>query len=114
VKLSHRYIADRFLPDKVGGSGGGARTEAVRHGLPCRFNPTRPAACRRPPPQPPTPNTAPHPSHPPPKAIDLLDEAGSRVRISAYMARQEGGRGADPRVAEYLQVWGWVGGSTAG
>ncbi|KAI8465710.1 MAG: ClpD chaperone, Hsp100 family [Monoraphidium minutum] len=53
VKLSHRYIADRFLPDK---------------------------------------------------AIDLIDEAGSRVRIAAYTARTGAGRDADPRVAEYLQV----------
>ncbi|GBF96568.1 ATP-dependent Clp protease ATP-binding subunit [Raphidocelis subcapitata] len=53
VKLSHRYIADRFLPDK---------------------------------------------------AIDLIDEAGSRARISAYRARVADGREADPRVQEYLQV----------
>ncbi|GBF97872.1 hypothetical protein Rsub_10227, partial [Raphidocelis subcapitata] len=53
VKLSHRYIADRFLPDK---------------------------------------------------AIDLIDEAGSRARIEAYTARAGEGRDADPRVAEYLQV----------
>eukprot|EP00878_Enallax_costatus_P009482 GHUV01009908.1.p1 GENE.GHUV01009908.1~~GHUV01009908.1.p1 ORF type:complete len:746 (+),score=207.39 GHUV01009908.1:200-2437(+) len=53
VKLSHTYIADRFLPDK---------------------------------------------------AIDLIDEAGSRVRISAYNARKEGRAQADPKVDEYLQV----------
>jgi ATP-dependent Clp protease ATP-binding subunit ClpC len=53
VKLSHTYIADRFLPDK---------------------------------------------------AIDLIDEAGSRVRISAYNARKEGAVREDPKVDEYLQV----------
>ncbi|KAI8463034.1 MAG: ClpD chaperone, Hsp100 family [Monoraphidium minutum] len=53
VKLSHRYIADRFLPDK---------------------------------------------------AIDLIDEAGSRARIDAFKARKADGRVADPRVTEYLQA----------
>ncbi|KIY92495.1 ATP-dependent Clp protease ATP-binding subunit ClpC, partial [Monoraphidium neglectum] len=53
VQLSHRYIADRFLPDK---------------------------------------------------AIDLIDEAGSRARIAAYTARNGAGNTADPRIAEYLQV----------
>ncbi|WIA36448.1 hypothetical protein OEZ86_007755 [Tetradesmus obliquus] len=53
VKLSHTYIADRFLPDK---------------------------------------------------AIDLIDEAGSRVRISAYNARKEGTLREDPKIDEYLQV----------
>ncbi|KAF6252630.1 ClpD chaperone, Hsp100 family [Scenedesmus sp. NREL 46B-D3] len=52
VKLSHTYIADRFLPDK---------------------------------------------------AIDLIDEAGSRVRISAYNARKVGEVREDPKVDEYLQ-----------
>jgi len=51
--LSHRYIADRFLPDK---------------------------------------------------AIDLIDEAGSRVRISAYEARRDMRQREDPKVREYLQV----------
>jgi ATP-dependent Clp protease ATP-binding subunit ClpC len=53
VKLSHRYIADRFMPDK---------------------------------------------------AIDLIDEAGSRVRISAYEARRSKRQREDPKVREYLQV----------
>ena len=57
VKLSHRYIADRFLPDK---------------------------------------------------AIDLIDEAGSRVRISAYEARRDMRQREDPKVREYLQVRGGV------
>lgn len=55
VHLSHRYIADRFLPDK---------------------------------------------------AIDLIDEAGSRVRIQAYRARQQ--QQSTPqdiaKMREYLQV----------
>jgi hypothetical protein len=38
------------------------------------------------------------------QAIDLIDEAGSRVRISAYNARKEGTLREDPKVDEYLQV----------
>lgn len=38
------------------------------------------------------------------QAIDLIDEAGSRVRISAYNARKEGAVREDPKVDEYLQV----------
>lgn len=38
------------------------------------------------------------------QAIDLIDEAGSRVRISAYNARKDGRAQADPKVDEYLQV----------
>lgn len=53
VKLSHTYIADRFLPDK---------------------------------------------------AIDLIDEAGSRVRIAAFNARKGASSKEDPKVDEYLQV----------
>lgn len=53
VQLSHKYIADRFLPDK---------------------------------------------------AIDLMDEAGSRVRISAYMARKDQNKRENPKLREYLQV----------
>eukprot|EP00879_Flechtneria_rotunda_P003032 GHRR01003252.1.p1 GENE.GHRR01003252.1~~GHRR01003252.1.p1 ORF type:complete len:659 (+),score=207.75 GHRR01003252.1:506-2482(+) len=53
VKLSHTYIADRFLPDK---------------------------------------------------AIDLIDEAGSRVRIAAYNTRKDSAAREDPKVDEYLQV----------
>lgn len=47
MHLSHKYIADRFLPDK---------------------------------------------------AIDLLDEAGSRVRITAYNARRSSSRTESPKV----------------
>mmetsp|Transcript_10026 Transcript_10026/g.21446 ORF Transcript_10026/g.21446 Transcript_10026/m.21446 type:complete len:958 (+) Transcript_10026:149-3022(+) len=53
VKLSHKYIADRFLPDK---------------------------------------------------AIDLIDEAGSRVRITAYDARRKMRERENPKIREYLQV----------
>ncbi|KAJ9532323.1 hypothetical protein QJQ45_010371 [Haematococcus lacustris] len=53
VRLSHKYIADRFLPDK---------------------------------------------------AIDLLDEAGSRVRIQAYNVRKELSLRENPRLREYMQV----------
>ena len=55
VKLSHRYIADRFLPDK---------------------------------------------------AIDLIDEAGSRVRIAAHIARRGLRKSENPKVQEYLQASG--------
>uniref|UniRef100_A0A7S0WMJ2 Clp R domain-containing protein n=1 Tax=Chlamydomonas leiostraca TaxID=1034604 RepID=A0A7S0WMJ2_9CHLO len=53
VRLSHKYIADRHLPDK---------------------------------------------------AIDLLDEAGSRVRIQAYSVRKSLNVTESPKVQEYLQV----------
>lgn len=53
VLLSHKYIADRFLPDK---------------------------------------------------AIDLMDEAGSRVRISAFMARKDTNRKENPKLREYMQI----------
>lgn len=42
----------------------------------------------------------------PVQAIDLIDEAGSRVRISAYNARKDGAMREDPKVDEYLQVRG--------
>jgi ATP-dependent Clp protease ATP-binding subunit ClpC len=57
VHLAHRYIADRFMPDK---------------------------------------------------AIDLIDEAGSRARIAAYEARRAAHAREDPKVQEYLQVGGVV------
>ncbi|KAG1678279.1 hypothetical protein FOA52_013900 [Chlamydomonas sp. UWO 241] len=53
VRLSAKYIQDRFLPDK---------------------------------------------------AIDLLDEAGSRARITAYNARRGKFESENPRLTEYLQV----------
>lgn len=40
----------------------------------------------------------------PDKAIDLIDEAGSRVRIAAYSARRQMEVRENPKVAEYLQV----------
>ncbi len=39
----------------------------------------------------------------PPQAIDLLDEAGSRVRIAAYAALREQGRGAAEMAATSYQ-----------
>lgn len=38
------------------------------------------------------------------QAIDLIDEAGSRVRIAAYNARKGSAVKEDPKVDEYLQV----------
>jgi hypothetical protein len=38
------------------------------------------------------------------QAIDLIDEAGSRVRIAAYNARKGAASKEDPKVDEYLQV----------
>lgn len=38
------------------------------------------------------------------QAIDLIDEAGSRVRIAAYNARKDAATKEDPKVDEYLQV----------
>lgn len=38
------------------------------------------------------------------QAIDLIDEAGSRVRIAAYNARKGSATKEDPKVDEYLQV----------
>jgi hypothetical protein len=38
------------------------------------------------------------------QAIDLIDEAGSRVRIAAYNARKRAAAKEDPKVDEYLQV----------
>lgn len=40
----------------------------------------------------------------PDKAIDLIDEAGSRVRIAAFNARRASQTREDPKVDEYLQV----------
>lgn len=40
------------------------------------------------------------------QAIDLLDEAGSRVRIQAYTARKELNKRESPKIREYLQVTG--------
>ena len=97
--------------------GGGARARA----------PSGPAISS---PPPPLPLALPshHPPPPPPRqAIDLLDEAGSRVRIAAYQARREGGgRDAlDAAAASYSELQqvmdtkeeavkvrgrGWVGG----
>lgn len=38
------------------------------------------------------------------QAIDLIDEAGSRVRIAAFNARKGASSKEDPKVDEYLQV----------
>lgn len=38
------------------------------------------------------------------QAIDLLDEAGSRVRIEAYTARKNMSVKESPKIREYLQV----------
>ena len=109
VHLSARYLPDRRLPDKVrrcrrrrrrccccGQLLLGGRSKG-RPGACCRGGgrrPTASSAClclaattaptHRPTPLPPA-----FPS--PPQAIDLLDEAGSRVRIASYMARKEAG-----------------------
>ncbi len=40
----------------------------------------------------------------PAQAIDLVDEAGSRVRITAYQARRSLAEHESPKVHEYLQV----------
>jgi len=40
----------------------------------------------------------------PDKAIDLLDEAGSRVRIQAYAARKSFKQAESPKIGDYLQV----------
>jgi ATP-dependent Clp protease ATP-binding subunit ClpA len=40
----------------------------------------------------------------PDKAIDLIDEAGSRARITAFLARRDSDREENPKVQEYLQV----------
>ena len=80
AKYSSQYISDRFLPDKVGGSGcRGARgwnglwLRLAGGGLQAapRWRACGPAAHSTPPPAPP----------PALQAIDLIDEAGSRVRL---------------------------------
>jgi hypothetical protein len=47
------------------------------------------------------------------QAIDLIDEAGSRVRIAAYNARKDAATKEDPKVDEYLQVGLAFGGFSA-
>lgn len=38
------------------------------------------------------------------QAIDVIDEAGSRVRIAAYNSRRHQNKREDPKIREYLQV----------
>lgn len=47
------------------------------------------------------------------QAIDLIDEAGSRVRIAAYNARKGAATKEDPKVDEYLQVGCWAAAAAA-
>lgn len=46
----------------------------------------------------------------PDKAIDVLDEAGSRARIAAFTARRDMRQAENPKVREYMQVSGLLGG----
>jgi ATP-dependent Clp protease ATP-binding subunit ClpA len=38
------------------------------------------------------------------QAIDLMDEAGSRARITAYTARQRSVQRESPKLRDYMQV----------
>jgi len=42
------------------------------------------------------------------QAIDLLDEAGSRVRIQAFSARKLFKQIESPKISDYLQVSVWM------
>lgn len=103
VHLSARYIPDRRLPDKVhpGWGLGCSSSRLLRLGRRARALPPLPAQAAPRPPllavwpplcHPSCPACMPH-LHPTPpcQAIDLLDEAGSRVRIATYLARKEAG-----------------------
>lgn len=110
VQLSSRYITDRFLPDKVRGGGvrcGGASScRRVAHRCCAHWvssNHTHQAQAG----QGGSQALAAPSHHPlPPQAIDLLDEAGSRVRIASYTARKAaGGReGLEAANTSYLEL----------
>ena len=130
VKLSSKYIADRFLPDKVCSDVAvWALYRCVGHtlwlcGLCAALVPfllsiaklpklrVRSLACL-PFAELPEGHSFTLPAHISPQAIDLLDEAGSRARILAYQARRQQREVENPKVREYLQVSGaegWRGG----